>query len=592
MKAVFALVVFHIYSITCHSKPIKEYEDCDLWVEQEQCISNPNFMWTHCHGSCMELSKNTRDECLDWAEEGECTNNPNFIQLRCPESCNRALGWSKWARQAVNLDDLPFIERINQEDCVAPVDVLSAATIMKKRLHALVLEGGAGSVKGLSMSAPTEYLGMLGIAEAYIYTMRLYGLVLAADKQKNTQEIESYSKILKAMVDVIGAGYQSDLLMRSIPNWQEYLDYIDEHMREIYGIKNEKIDCLMKNGPHMNEINYEYNKNYHKKDAKNYDLLSKNVNSATNEITSLKKLIKTDKMESLDTYKLVNGVEVPVMGLGTWQLEGEECEAAVYQAIQIGYRHLDTAEAYRNEQQVGNAMARAVREGLVLRKDLFIASKISDESNAGYDGVRRLVTHQLSLLQTEYVDLYMLHSLLPLDIMRETWRALEEMVDEGKIRVLGVSNFDTGNLYDLKQISVKHHPLVIQNKIDPYHIGKQLDNKGDNIIQYSRDNDILVVSYSIFSSYPFALVPLEDPIIKYSTVQYNKHYNTNATTAQIILRWSLQKGFSIIPRSMNVHRLQENFNALKLSPIPDELLGLLDSLQYLVQSSVSVAVGI
>jgi 2,5-diketo-D-gluconate reductase A len=80
----------------------------------------------------------------------------------------------------------------------------------------------------------------------------------------------------------------------------------------------------------------------------------------------------------------------------------------------------------------------------VLRKDLFIASKISDESNAGYDGVRRLVNHQLSLLQTDYVDLYMLHSPLPLDIMRETWKALEEMVDEGKIRVLGVSNFDTG----------------------------------------------------------------------------------------------------------------------------------------------------
>lgn len=150
----------------------------------------------------------------------------------------------------------------------------------------------------------------------------------------------------------------------------------------------------------------------------------------------------------------------------------------------------------------------------------------------------------------------------------------------------------TGNLNDLKQISVNHPPLVVQNKIDPYHIGKQLDNKGDNIIEYCRDNDILVVSYSIFSSYPFVLVPLEDPIIKYVTVEYNKHYNTNVTTAQIILRWSLQKGFSIIPRSMNIQRLQENFNVLTLSPIPDELLGLLDSLQYLVESSVSVAVEI
>jgi hypothetical protein len=198
--------------------------------------------------------------------------------------------------------------------------------------------------------------------------------------------------------------------MRSIPTWQEYLEYIDEKLSELYNTKNEieTEKCLRKYGPHMKEINHEYNSNDLK--IKNHDLLNRNVNSATNEITSVKKMIRTDNVESVDTYKLINGVEVPIIGLGTWQLEGEECEEAVYQAIKIGYRHLDTAEAYRNEEQVGNAISRAVGEGLVQRTDLFIASKISDENNAGYEGVRNLVNHQLSLLKTDYVDLYMLHS--------------------------------------------------------------------------------------------------------------------------------------------------------------------------------------
>lgn len=351
MKAVFALVIFHFYNIICHSKPIKEFEDCDLWVGKEQCILNPNFMWTQCHGSCMELSKNARNECATWAEEGECTNNPTFVHLQCPESCNRAVGWSKWARRAVNLDDLPFIEGINQEDCDAPVDMLSAATIMKKRLHSLVLEGGAESVRGFSMSAPSEYLGMMGIAEAYLYTMRLYGLILSAEK--NDKEIKTYDKILKAILDVIGSGYESDLLMRSIPTWQEYLEFVDKKLSGLYDTKNEieTEKCLRKYGPHMKEINHECKSNNLK--TKNYDLLNRNVHTATNEITSVKKMIRTDYIESVDTYKLINGMEVPIIGLGTWQLEGEECEEAVYQAIKIGYRHLDTAEAYRNEEQVG-----------------------------------------------------------------------------------------------------------------------------------------------------------------------------------------------------------------------------------------------
>ena len=110
------------------------------------------------------------------------------------------------------------------------------------------------------------------------------------------------------------------------------------------------------------------------------------------------------------THRLSNGVHMPVLGLGTWQLDGEACEEAVYEAIKLGYRHIDTAEAYGNEAQVGWAIRRAVDEGLVTREDLFVATKLSDEVHAGYEPTRALVKEQLERLQVAYVDLYMLHS--------------------------------------------------------------------------------------------------------------------------------------------------------------------------------------
>ena len=120
------------------------------------------------------------------------------------------------------------------------------------------------------------------------------------------------------------------------------------------------------------------------------------------------------------TVKLNNGVHMPVLGLGTWQLDGEVCETAVYEAIKLGYRHIDTAEAYRNEAQVGWAVQRAIKEGLVTREELFIATKLSDESHAGYGTTTAFVKEQLKLLQVEYVDLYMLHSPLSMQVSEKT----------------------------------------------------------------------------------------------------------------------------------------------------------------------------
>jgi D-xylose reductase len=221
---------------------------------------------------------------------------------------------------------------------------------------------------------------------------------------------------------------------------------------------------------------------------------------------------------------LHNKVKMPRIGFGTWQLQGQECIDAVYDAIVVGkhhssstslsheqinfiiyplgYRLFDTAEAYRNEAEVATAIHRAIDEGIVTREELFIATKQSDPDHAGYDGIRELIQSQLDTMRLDYFDLYMLHS--PLDksfqviflyffklllftsnfklsilriIQGQTWLALEELNKAGILKAIGVSNFD-GRELRLLVGTAKSKPMMVQNKLDVYHYGKQLDNKG------------------------------------------------------------------------------------------------------------------
>lgn len=248
------------------------------------------------------------------------------------------------------------------------------------------------------------------------------------------------------------------------------------------------------------------------------------------------------------------------------------------------HRSFDTAQAYRNEADVGTAIKAALDKGIVKRSELFIATKLSDTADAGYTATRKLVQRQLKDLQTPYLDLYMLHS--PINdpvLQRETWRALEDLLKEGTIRAIGVSNFDSVELAALsKDALVK--PMVVQNKLDVYHVGKQLDNRGDKIVSYAKENNILLVAYSTFSAYPFAMIPTEDPVVR------EVAHARGLTVAQVLLKWALQKGFAVIPRSANPIRIKENFAALALPPLREKDLLLLDTLQYLVSSPVSIPV--
>lgn len=301
---------------------------------------------------------------------------------------------------------------------------------------------------------------------------------------------------------------------------------------------------------------------------------------------------------------LLNGVSMPLMGLGTWQLEGDECVNAVKEALAIGYRHIDTAQAYRNEAEVG----KAVRESGVPRHEIFIATKLSDERDGGAQGFAKLFEQQLKDLQTDYIDLYMLHSPFQDEkLQEETWKAMEAQYDAGKIRALGVSNFETKPLMRLLEYA-RVKPMVLQNKVDVYHFGKQLDNEGDRIIDFAQSEGIVVVGYSPLSAYPFAMKPSADPIVEHVAGRqelshlFANRYGPNgellpeppqgkkATPSQVLLRWALQLGMGVIPRSSNPERLRENFNALYMPPLQKFDMDMLNLLQHLVSTQLSVAV--
>ena len=230
-------------------------------------------------------------------------------------------------------------------------------------------------------------------------------------------------------------------------------------------------------------------------------------------------------------------------------------------------------------------MAAAIKQGIVTREELFIGTKLSDPADAGYEGVQRLIEKQLKDLQTTYLDLYMLHS--PLHdsskptLQQDTWRALEELLSKGVLKAIGVSNFDSRELAALIATSTVK-PMVVQNKVDVYHVGKQLDNKGDAIVKFAKENNILVVAYSTFSAYPFTMSPSDDPIVR------SIAHARGITAGQVLLKWALQKGFAAIPRSSDPTRLRENFQTVALPLLSPQDMHLLDTLQLLISSPVCV----
>jgi len=233
---------------------------------------------------------------------------------------------------------------------------------------------------------------------------------------------------------------------------------------------------------------------------------------------------------------LNNGVEMPMLGLGVYDMHGKETEQAVIESLHIGYRLIDTASMYGNETEVGNA----IKKSGISRNEIFITTKVNNHDQ-GYETTLKAFDTSLRKLQTDYIDLYLVH--WPIKSKRkDTWKALEKIYADGRVRAIGVANYLMPLLEELKTYATMA-PAINQVEFSPYLFLEDLLN-------YCRKNKIQLQAYS-------PLIrgrKLNDPRLLQLAKKYNK------TAAQIILRWDIQSGVSTIPKSSNRHRLKENFD--------------------------------
>lgn len=238
------------------------------------------------------------------------------------------------------------------------------------------------------------------------------------------------------------------------------------------------------------------------------------------------------------TVKLNNGVEMPMLGFGVFQVtDAAECERSVADAIATGYRLIDTAEAYGNEEAVG----KAIKNSGVKREELFITTKVWIKSD-GYDATKKAFEISLKKLQLDYLDLYLIHQ--PLGDVYGEWRAMHDLYKEGKIRAIGVSNFHPDRLVDLI-INTEITPAV--NQIETHPFNQQIDAQ-----KIATENNVQVESWGPFAEGKHNI--FQNEILASVAAKYNK------TVAQVILRWLLQRGVVAIPKSVRKQRMQENFN--------------------------------
>lgn len=235
---------------------------------------------------------------------------------------------------------------------------------------------------------------------------------------------------------------------------------------------------------------------------------------------------------------LNNGVKMPLLGFGVYQMADlKECEDAVFHAINAGYRLIDTAAAYENESAVGAAIARSG----VPREALFITTKLWVQ-DAGYDNTRRAFFRSLERLQLEYLDLYLIHQ--PYSDVHGSWRAMEELQEEGLIRAIGVSNFAPDRLTDLITFN-RIVPAVNQVETNPFY--QQIDNAG-----FMKQSGVQPESWAPFAEGKNQL--FANPVLTTIARAHGK------SVAQVVLRWLIQREIVAIPKSVNPTRIVENLD--------------------------------
>lgn len=234
---------------------------------------------------------------------------------------------------------------------------------------------------------------------------------------------------------------------------------------------------------------------------------------------------------------LNNGVEMPILGFGVFQIQDEnECEQSVYDAIMAGYRLIDTAASYLNEEAVG----RAIKRSGVPREELFITTKLWVQ-DAGYENTKNAFANSLKRLQLDYLDLYLIHQ--PYGDVYGSWRAMEELYREGKIRAIGVSNFQMDRLVDL----IIHNEVIpAVNQVETHVYNQQIESA-----KLMQENNVQIESWGSFAEGKNNM--FQNEILVSIAEKYNK------SVAQVILRWLTQRGVVAIPKSVRKERIIENF---------------------------------
>ncbi len=254
-------------------------------------------------------------------------------------------------------------------------------------------------------------------------------------------------------------------------------------------------------------------------------------------------------MTSVPNITLNNGVEIPQLGFGVFQIPPAETKAATLTAFEVGYRHIDTAEMYRNEEGVGAA----VRESGLKREDIFVTSKLNNSFHA-HDAAMKAFDETLATLDIGYLDLFLIHWPLPaVGDFVETWKAMIEMQTTGKVRAIGVSNFQPAHIRRLLD-QTDHIPSVNQIEVHPY-------LTQDDVRAFDFDNGIATEAWSPIAQGEV----LGDPVLVAIADRLGK------TTAQVTLRWHIQRGDIVFPKSVRRDRMVENFEIFDFELTPEDL---------------------
>lgn len=252
----------------------------------------------------------------------------------------------------------------------------------------------------------------------------------------------------------------------------------------------------------------------------------------------------------MHTVRLNNGIEMPLLGFGVFQMtDAAECERAVIEAIDTGYRLIDTAASYQNETQVGNG----IRQSGIGRRELFVTTKLWLQ-DASYEGAKAQFERSLNRLQLDYVDLYLIHQ--PYGDVHGAWRAMEELQQAGKIRAIGVSNFQPDRLADLMAFN-KVVPAVNQIEVNPF-------NQQLHAAPWMQSRQIQPQAWAPFAEGRNGL--FQHPVLTAIGVKRGK------SVGQVVLRWIFQRGIASLAKSVRKERMEENLDILDFELSQDEMV--------------------